>query len=289
MAISMRAMLHLEPGARLYYDCPFWPTDDAKISAFFKSHRGKMATFASYCEDFVGPLDHHGRLPGRYIRDSCIDVRFDGEEKLYKAMNIKHFIVLDTKHAKLVASDEGDRLGDLPHPIIYHPGDLVTCKDDVKKDQHEIGEVVLREDGTVVYEIRVGKRTREYKDEQISLVSRGNVWSLYHDPRWLLFESDEEENEFWAQDGVSRKLTDSIYPGISFAQAYALFKAGEADLIVVHDLEKQRMRYKRERGEDEGEPKVFAAHRLHDCFAEQRRRVRDLTWRLWSKRLKQVQ
>ena len=126
MSVTIRASVALQPGCKLYYDCPL-KGGDYKSEQFFEKHRGKYATFIGYSEKLVDVLDFQGRLPGRYIDLEGVQVQFDGEE--VRGLNILHFIVADASKAQLMdAAAKDQRLGDLPHSPLFYPGDTVRFK-----------------------------------------------------------------------------------------------------------------------------------------------------------------
>jgi hypothetical protein len=126
MSLVVRASVELKPGCTLIYDPPFGG-EDFRARAFFDKHRGTRAMFVNYSEKLVAPLDHLGRLPGRYINQQNILVKFDGDE-VHK-LNTHHFIVDDIKNAMIVNPGDANLwLGPLPHRILFYPGDSVMFK-----------------------------------------------------------------------------------------------------------------------------------------------------------------
>ena len=287
--VVMRALLSPQPGCKLKYDCPLGG-GSYKSEEFFKKYRGKPATFVGYSEKLVGPLDFKGRIPGRYLNPEDVKVRFDGEQE-ERELNIQHFIMLHPREHDVMPADfdfDNQRLGDLVHPVLYYPGDLVLDKETGKHrtvqsvflghpftldgvPRYDVAEV----DGD--YEARIkgvkeawSKKTPENrpflhhvpsrdswnkKGGEISPVLRGNVWALYHDPSKLSFKSDEDEVEFWTQDGIT----------------YLLPTQDQQYLALAMDIIERR---------EWDRPVSYAPRRLHDCFAQHRDRVRTLTKRV---------
>ena len=306
MYITARAKLVLEPGCRLYYDCPLMG-DSFASNRFFSKYRGKYANFLEYCKQPVGVLDRKGRLPGFYVNAEDILVEFEDGEK--HALNILHFIVVDASKAKLAdVSDHDQKMSDLLSPILLYPGDQVRFLS--KSSEHilddsgkfnEIEEVMFDEGvtsfGTPCYgvaktEVTDYKWTRirttaKYKDEDLTVVTRGNVWALYTDPSKLSFESDEEELVFWSHDGISQMIPDvhadrlkregrmSYFFGDSLEDSWKQFTSDEADIIV----EALQVNI--------DDPIRYNARRLHDCFAQHRERVRAVTERLLARQVEQ--
>jgi hypothetical protein len=251
MSVTMRAVLALKPGCRLYYDCPLGG-DSWKARQFFDKYRGKNATFVGYAEDLIGVLDFKGRMPGRYVDPKGLQVRFDGEETVHPNINILHFIVQDDDPAHVSLANPAEKagcLGDLPHPILFYPGDIVRflkkpdnqgTSDEPRKVRAVFINKPFTMDGVPRYEVMETPTEREARIEQfhndnkgrpegqrlvlatlpdrlgwnttgedIELVARGNVWALYHDPSQLSFDSDESESAFWTNRGISSRVSGS--------------------------------------------------------------------------------
>lgn len=294
MSLVLRAQVALMEGCKLLYDCPALSTEDYRANEFFKKYRGKRAEFVGYVEKLVGVLDHKGRMPGRYIDLEWIKVRFDGEEEV-QTLNLYHFVVIDPTRSRVsYFAGDNQRVGDLPNPILFYPGDTVCYKglagEQMGKDPRKIGSVFLgthftKVEGVPQYDVMetdAEKNARQKSrlsplgyisqrqgsntpGDMLELVSRGNVWALYNDSSKLSFESDKDELEFWSLNGISKSIVSQSL----FKEAYELFVDGEVDLLRVH-------RFKN-RGTDD----LFDSRKLHACFAEHRQRVRDLTQRLY--------
>ncbi len=271
MPVVVRAVVSLRPGCKLYYDPPL-RGDSFESDRFFDSHRGEYATFVEYSEDLVGVLDYRGRMPGRYINLEGLKVQFDGEKEV-RSLNILHFVVVDAVHAT-VSYNAGDdqRLGDLPHPILFYPGDLVRFKpykegrEDVPRLVRSlfIGKGIFAKDDMPRYEVmevatETEERNRKFDEEnakrpkekrlvknildgshgwntpgeELELVSRGNVWALYNDPSKLRFASDQEESNFWARDGISKVVASEPE---SSAQRAALIPVYAYELDAAYNL-----------------------------------------------------
>ncbi len=235
MSTIIRVPVRLKPGAALLYDCPLGG-EGYQAQQFFKKYRGRRATFVDYGEKLVGLFDHKGRLPGRYRLSGALKVRFEGEDEVQSTQAV-HFILLDKQVEACDASSLGERLGDLPHPILFYPGDFVRFKEGKAPGQWDgdvprrVKEVFVKEPlapaGVPRYDIVENEdecqrrkdaiKTKLEKEksvtftlspftseshcatgEDLELVARGNAYWLYHDPTKLAFASDEKENEFWA-------------------------------------------------------------------------------------------
>lgn len=328
MSIVLRAAVRLEPGCRLYYDCPLGG-DDFRSQQFFEKYHGKYATFVGYSEKHIGVLDSQGRMPGRYINPDGIRVRFEGEEEEH-GLNIRHFILADGEKATLAEGySEDQRVGDLPHPILYYPGDMVRFK--LYKEGRENAPRLVRQvfvsdglfatDGIPRYEVmetehEARERNRKFDEEnakrpdgrklvksllndrhgwntsheEIELVSRGNVWALYNDPSKLTFASDEEESEFWAKDGIGKRASSKKAEARS---RYALASeiADDHSLEAVYKLftsGEADVINRSEIARIREIPDRYVARKLHECFAEHRERVHALTQRLWAHQVKQT-
>lgn len=325
MSVVVRSALSLQSGCKLLYDPPL-RGEDFESERFFKEHRDKQAAFVGYSEKMVGVLDYKGRLPGRYINPECIKVKFVGEEA--RNLNIRQFVVID-KHLASVTdlADDDQRLGDLLHPILFYPDDLVRFKKkpsrEVTREPKRIRGVFMEKpftmDGRPRYEVmetdteyaaRAAKLEKENEKrssgkrlilsslmapdgwntrvEDIKLVSRGNVWALYESPDSLSFESDEEESTFWARDGISK----TIYPRNKDTTL------GRMDVPDVDErsLESAYQGFLigigdvisvSELKQHPDAPDRYHVHCLHDCFEEHRDGVRALTGRVWAHQVKQ--
>jgi len=326
MSVVIRAAVALQPGCRLYYDCPLGGAD-YESREFFDKHRGKIATFVGYNEKLVGVLDHKGRLPGRYVETSDIRVQFDDEEP--RSLNADHFVILDPAKATMAESaTENQRIGDLIHPILFYSGDMVRVKKQLNlfsAEVHEIGGVFLGEPFTkggvprydvleseedakerkrkfdaetegmdLLQKVTIGfgvsdRQGKNMAGEDLELVSRGNVWALYHDPSKLTFKSDEDENAFWSTYGICQFVSDEDssrllglprrafdWYHLTLEQAYRLCKQEDADVIVpeVHT--------------NRGQPVRYQAMKLYWPFVEHIQRVARLTDRLWAEKAKQT-
>lgn len=248
MAAVIRAQMRLQPGCRLYYDCPS-RGESFEGDQFFNKYRGKYAEFVEYARELVGPLDHKGRMPGSYLHPGGIDVRFEGETEVHKDRNIHHFIVVDTSKATLLNSVDQMRLGDLPSPVLFYPGDMVRFlkkpASALSDGPYEISSVFLKKiftsGGMPRYDVRAGvaeheKREADYRalpdkerpifssllvpiswsaeGHDLELVARGNVWKLYHEPEKLSFSSDKEEAKFWCGSGLSYHVSQATIDSV---------------------------------------------------------------------------
>lgn len=278
MSVFIQAALSLEPGCKLIYNCPHGP------NPFFDTHHGKIAIFLSYVESLVGPLDYTGRKPGRYIERERIKVQFEGEGP--EELNIHHFTVIDITKAKLIGNPEKDHcLGELPHPVLFYPGDSVSFKrkpdERFSDDPKFIRDIYLGHPFTVDSVPRYA--VWEHSDywnasgENLELIKRGNVWALYNDPSKLAFDSDKSELAFWGRDGISRlsgiENAESLMVRVisttnkkTLKEAWRRFTRFEADLIIRDARDHER----------------YETRKIHDCFAEFRSRVRDLTAKAWK-------
>lgn len=317
MSVVIRARVQLQPGARLYYDCPI-RGDSFEANRFFEKHRGKEAEFVGYAEELIGPLDHRGRIPGRYINPEAVIVRFDGEES--RSLNIRHFVVLETCAAVFADGDSAGRLGDLLHPALFYSDDIVRADDPqqrINNDERMVGEVLVGKEefapGGVPryfvmetdaeYEARMAglkAKSEAHKGawvnaflhkersgcnmpaDYLALVRHGNVWALYEAPDLLSFENDEKEATFWARDGVSKRLSGKQTEEAGDMVGAMRYAYGYP-LALAYQLF--------ESGEADlillsnltppkGQP-GYIIRRLHDCFGEHRPRVRALTERMW--------
>jgi hypothetical protein len=318
MSFCIKAVVELQPGCRLYYACPLGPTDDPRSTAFFKRYHGKYAKYVGPSEKLYGPLNHKGKLPGRYASQSGIKVCFEGETQVHEGLNLIHFVVIDTdpSHVRFTESTDDERLGDLPHPLLFYPEDSVRFKQ-VPEGRADVPRFVsgiwLEEgylhNGLPGYQVhenddehRARAKTEErfmpsivpfswnMAGENLELVARGNVWALYNDPSKLSFASDNEESAFWAQTGIS-KLVSALDPATSDSELCTIsavsgltaeivwqgFQAERLDLIQLYDRP----------GSRRDENARYRTYKLKDCFQQYRERVRALTTRLWESKLMQ--
>lgn len=293
-------------GCNLLYDCPYG-SDDWNSDQFFKANRGKRAEFVDYCETLVSILDHQGRMPGRYIDPHMIKVRFEGEQEVH-SLQAQHFIALDaTKVQPAFSAGKNQRFGDLPHPVLFYPGDKVRLKQKpatAMDTEHSVDMVFLGKpftrDEVPRYHVAEtseegAERKRLFNEENakrepgqqlfptsdlfphgwnmagedLELVERGNAWALYNDPSKLSFASDEEELRFWARDGVSKRIFGAERIGL--ASATLSFKKSSVDVILPSTLYPP----------SSDEPERYEGHKLFDCWSGHRERVRALTSRVY--------
>jgi hypothetical protein len=316
MSVVMSAALALTPGCKLLYRPPQL-AEDPKHTHFYEQHRNEIAVFVGYDEVNVGPLDFQGRMPGRYVSLKSVKVRFEGDAAVH-TLNIAHFIVVDNNpaHASFVTNvTEDQRVGDLLHPSLFYPQDTVRVnssavyqlsdsprlvktvftKEPFVSEGHPPRYMVLEtEEELAVRRTAAGNvtpwearqtgldapKTWTMEGSHLILVSRGNVWALYNDSTQLRFDSDDNENDFWALSGISEqafpevvdiaygKKVDGLgeYP-LEFA--YHEFMANRADIISASTSSFPL------------QPPRYVIRCLHHCFAEHKARVRALTERLW--------
>ncbi len=307
MSLVMRAALALQAGCQLRYDPPLGG-DDYRSEQFFKEHRGKAGEFLGYGEKLVGILDFQGRGPGRYIDPDFITVRFENESEVHR-LNSRHLVVIDPAKAALVEELEGlQRLGDLPHEVRYYPGDTVRYvanrPEQFTDVPHQVGCVFIEEQvtkgGVPCYEVletteehrarleklRLANAARpegerlwlnpldnhqrvKARYEDLALVSRGNVYWLYHAAVEMHFVSDADEAEFWSRTGISRPIGGDH----TLLDSLRKFRSGEADIILMHGS---------------GAAARYYPHRLLDRWAAHRPRVRALTLRLYKQELNEA-
>jgi hypothetical protein len=311
MTITIRAAVSLLPGCKLSYEPPL-SGDSFSSDLFFKKNRGRFVTFVAYAETLVGLLDFWGRAPGRYVNKDCIQVRFDGEDEVQLLNSRHFVLTDSVRaelHGEILSNE---RVGDLPMQIDFYPGDFVrfVCphhtalpnaayevKDVWLKDGHfNLGNearyyVVDTEASTLARaKVRREKNNALPEDQRmhilptifpdgwntprsdIELVSRGNVYWLYHDPSRLIFSSDEEEVRFWIRSGISAMNA----AGVTLKDVCKLFEQELADVIEIprHLLQSSTIE--------------FASYKLHKLFEVHRPRVRALTQRIWSEEFKGV-
>lgn len=116
-------------------------------------------------------------------------------------------------------------------------------------------------------------RTEHCKVNDLTLVMRGNIYHLYHDPAQLAFSSPEDEVGFWAKGGIST----TVYGGGNHMprwewpldKAKEMVENGEGDLVIASKQYKNVI--VTGRGGD------FKVLKLHSCFAQHRERVRALS------------
>jgi len=318
MSYAMQALVELRPGCKLYYACPLGPTDNFNTTAFFNKYHGKTATFVAPTQKLHGPLNREGKKPGRYANPSYINVKFEGEEKVHTGLNLVHFVVIDIDrtHVWLTESTADQRLGDLPYPILFYPGDSVRLKElpEGRADVPRLVSSIWLEDshmhgGLPGYQVHENddefaarKKEREFPvdimhkswnmpADKLELVAHGNVWALYNKPGMMSFASDEQESAFWAQSGIST-MTSALDPagadtdqrimssafGQTLEQAWQGFLAERVDVINLRE---------RAGGRADETPR-YMSHKLQPCFRDHRVRVRDLTKRLWENKLAQA-
>lgn len=325
MSMTIRAAVALQAGCRLYYDCPL-QGGDYKSQLFFDKHRGQYATFVRHGEELVDVLDFKGRVPGRYLDPKGIFVQFAGEDPI--EINVLHFVVADASKASLVDSAAfNERLGDLPHPVLFYPDDIVRFKrkpaDRLTDDVRRVQQVFLGKPFTMNniprYEVmeteaEAEERIRKFHEENekrreedrlwsspdgvqgwntagedIELVSRSNVWALYNDSTKLAFSSQEDEAAFWGRDGICGYVGNEVKKRVLSIPQQVLNRTHGLSLENAYQLVVA--------GEADviqptfsnpSEGSRYSAKRVYDCFAQHRDHVRALTDQLWAHQVKQL-
>lgn len=245
----MRGEFILLPGANLRYSPNMLPGYNE-----VEKYHGQLAQFVEYKKIFVGPLDMQGRMPGVYADPTTLVVKFsDGAQYSLHATNLKALPGLQVRFDRpLPPGAEDARIGDLPHPIQFWPGDLVKLNKKTPSVEQSVRGASFNSEGALQYDVGEGSVGGDHLD----MVKRGNVWALYNDPTKLRFESDEEERSFWASEGISSRLPSGDMDFLQLAvDFFVLFSPGGSRL----------------------QPR-----RLHDCFAQHRERVRSMTKRLYG-------
>jgi hypothetical protein len=281
--------------------------DDAESDAFFRKYRHKTATIVGFGETYVGLLDKNGRPPGVYIKPNSVHVRFSGERHVHQNLNLSLFVLVGPATTVKAEPDLlSGKVSDLPHPILFYPGDVVKKNnypepriiesvdvDDTgkvfyflserkeDKEKREEENARLRDEHkkkTTDFLERLFPPTRDYQEEkylgkQLKLVRRGNMYCLYSGAGRLAFDSHDDELAFWSQDGISETVFgghDSIMIfEWSFEGAFKKFEKREGDIIVMSGEPYKDVRgITRER---------FTLRKLLPPFKRYRRRVRALT------------
>lgn len=280
--LKINAFVQVTEGMCVYYDCPEMGGESYQGDEFFKKNRGKTGRVKGFSEEFVGPLDFKGRLPGVYIKPGYIHVQFDGEEEVHQSLNLQHFILLDAGQTVVpVTVDlEHQKVRDLPDPIEFWPGDQVRKTDDLLYTVRFIERVYVKGDGTVSYVLaKIAEEVQQWQDETVdlTLVARGNVYHLYHDPAQLTFTSPKDEVSFWAREGVSTTVYGSNSNHHrhtsrwewSLEEARKMVENGAGDLVIASKQYEHVIIIDRD-----GD---FEVRKLHSCFAHHRERVRALS------------
>lgn len=261
--LKIRALVEVKEGMRVYYDCPTMSQESFEANKFFGENRGKTGFVKGFSEEFVGPLDSKGRLPGVYINPGCIHVQFEGEETVHRNLNLNHFILLAV--GQTVGSEalpEYQKVRDLPEIIEFWPGDKVFRSDDLLQTTHLVKKVLIGDAGEPSYCL-----DEYYKASGLTLLSRGNVYHLYNDPTKLSFTSSEDELNFWAGDGISRQVYSNRLPYFewSLETAKEMVEKGGGDLVIAS------------KSVVSGRDVAFKVLKLCPPFAQHRDRVRELS------------
>ena len=258
--LYMRAALKLEPGARLLFDSPNMSQDDYKADEFFRKYHQRHAVFVRYGERYVGLDNWSGVMPGRYVDYEHAVIRFDGEDK-DQGVNPIHLVVVGPGTVELAAHFD-ERVGDLD--FLFYPDDTVAYREDLLATPHVVDRVHVERGGSISYQIPSRFRVEGH---ELKLLSAGNIRWLYTDPSKLSFSSDTDEALFWMNRGVMRQVLRGSADDVRRA-----FAEGAADFVSPVSEEPIFTT-------DHGK-KQFTAHRLHDCFAQHRDRVRALSHRM---------
>ncbi|MDQ1300029.1 MAG: hypothetical protein QG636_697 [Patescibacteria group bacterium] len=308
----MQALVVLREGMRLFYDCPSMSGESFESDNFFRKYKGKTGIIAGFPITLVGPFDSKGRLPGSYLTPGYMHVRFEGEEEFHQSLNLHHFVLLDpTTTVTDEEFDEAQRSGDLPHPILFYPGDTVYKQDDLLQVRRVVQEVKFGTAGIPLYvlsetseatERRMADKAADHAEREarreaspdnlpllsgfcshdrpetetcegtnLVLLERGHSYYLYHDPSKLSFASAEEELDFWSQDGLSK----------TFYGPRRLFRTWEWSLAQARALLEEGkgdliVTSRMPRGRRDDSEQKYTVRILHAGFAEYRDRVRQL-------------
>ncbi len=298
---QIRAFVPLRVGMRVYFHNPF-PVDDPQERRTSEKYRGRTGTIVGFAEEYVGPLDGRGRLPGVYQKPGYVDVKFEDEKKVHRSLSIECFVLIsEAATLALDASPSPERLGDLPHTIRFYPGDQVRKDDD--DEVRLVENVRIREKGAVEYVLSESRENREQREARLAehkssrrltlglanfggsraeysdgeglvVVSRGNVYNLYCAPDELTFSSPAEELAFFAKDGISKRHSaeDPPYPHPRsewpLEEALEVVAKGEGD-FVVKTAEFSNIVIIGRRGE-------YQVRIIHDCWKEYRDRIKAL-------------
>lgn len=276
---NVRACVAVEPGMKVYYDCPRSVWEYAPNHDFYERYRGKIGIVQGFPTEYVAPLDSRGRLPGVYVRPGYINVKFESENVVQKGLDVNHFIFLDVmKPCRPLLDLDFQKVRDLPHRIEFYPDDLVRVKNHLKPTSIE--DIEINHDGELTYVTRspISKRsafTQRNQSKEIKLIERGNVYRLYENPEKLLFQSRDQEIVFWARSGVSERITrGNAIPRWewNYQDARQMIHDGVGDIIVA---------VQRDRTFDllpkHGD---YVVLRLHNCFNAHRSRVRKLSLKI---------
>lgn len=305
---AARGDFSLRAGAKLLFDPAFPPgyeehghfcvdSDGQALLRIKERYRGTEAEFLDHGTTLVGPLDQHGRWPGVYADPDVVNVRFD-LDKYEIVLYTSDFVVLPglyVRHEQPLTSPEL-RLSDLPGPVPFWSGDLVRLVApkvaawkglDERPRLLHVGFVGPRSGSHrffyTVYETEEERQERRTSDprsipkgrkrlhvqvDDISLHQRGNVWALYNDPSKLKFASDQEEMLFWMQEGIRRMPKSKQELPTAYATPERALEKGEELLLY--------------RAGDDYQDELFVGYKLHECFAQHRERVRELTKRFFA-------
>lgn len=248
----------------------------------------KPGTIKGFGVEYARPLDSKGRLPGTYVDPKYIDVLFEGETEVHSHLELSQFTLAQTSTTSPPTTTEAERIGDLPQPIAFWPGDTVRKADDVLQTPRLIDEVFIDKHGAVYYDLMEIEEEKEarlaeanarsatwsqppderYAADQLILVTRGNIYKLYHAPETLSFASPEDELVFWGTDGICENVRQESRSAWTLEEARSIVEAGNGDMVLgVSYQDGARMIHHRE----------FVVLRLHDCFDQHRERVRMLS------------
>ena len=308
----MQAFVHLREGMRLFYDCPSMSGESFEADNFFKKYQGKTAVIASFPTAPVGPLDRRGRVPGVYLKSKSVNVQFEGEDQIHYGLSLHHFVLLDTTTTVSDAEYSAlQRVGDLPHPVLFYPGDTVRKSNDLLQVPRKVQEVKFNDAGIPLYVLaetaesiekrRADKaaeairrreegtsdparlltmlvssydfpRTEICEETNLVLLERGAVYALYNESERPSFDSTGEELAFWAQDGIS-----NTYYGSRHGRPYWEWPLETARTLVKEGKGDLILGSRASFLRDEGLALQCTVRVLHPCFSQHRDWVRELT------------
>ena len=297
---QIRAFVPLSVGMRVYFHNPF-PMDDPQDRRQSEKYRGRTGTIMGFAEEYAGPLDGRGRLPGVYQKPGYVDVKFDHERKVHQHLSIECLVLIsEAATLALDAVPVAQRIGDLPHAIRFYPGDQVSKED--CDEVRLVENVRIRDKGAVEYVLSESRENRTHREGRLAehrrsgtialglanlggsraessngdglvVVSRGNVYNLYCAPDELSFSSPAEELAFFAKDGVSKRHSaeDPPYPyhrsEWPLKEALEVVARGEGDFVI--KTAESGVIWVDRRGE-------YQVRIIHDCWKEYRDRIKEL-------------
>jgi hypothetical protein len=265
---NLRTAVQVDSGTRVRWFANFGHDVPWNYQLLKEQYGGAEATAVGFNVEYVGPLDHAGRLPGVYHKQDSILVRFDDGKEI--SVNPHHVLVISggtlVEPPYEMASWRGttnQRIGDLPEPIKFYQGDTVCFTEEHPRVNRKVNTVgfhtLFDVEGLVRYGLAATadellaaeSRQRKEREERPNLYFAGDFSNHAHVPIAMVeasqlelveagnvrrvyedgepvFASPGEALQFWSQSTFS--TGSGSIPHIVGPRE--VIESGEADFIL---------------------------------------------------------